>query len=90
MHAHAVGRNVGDGVVECGDVDRDDLPEVGETFIPVLHVPEHGEVGTIELEQKTGVDDRLVFLLHHVGDGEDVLLLGLVVRVLEVTRDLSG
>src|SRR6185312_9380773 len=30
---------------------------------------------------KAGIDDRLVFLAHRLGDGEDVFLLGLVIGV---------
>jgi hypothetical protein len=35
----------------------------------------------VDLQQKTGVDDRPVFLAHGVGDGEDVFLRRLVVDV---------
>ena len=39
-------------------------------------------MGVVDLHEKPGVDDRLVFLVHGVGDRNEVLLLGPVIRVL--------
>ena len=89
MHAHALGRQVAHRVVERGDIDGDDLAVVGERQIEVDHVPQHREVGAIELEDEAGLDDRLVFAPHHVGKRVDVFLVGLVVAVLEIARDLA-
>ena len=90
MHAHALGRNIGDRVVQRGDVDRDDLAEVLDAFVEVDHVAEHREIRAIELENESGIDDRLVFALHHLGEREDIFLFGLVVGILEIARDLAG
>ena len=43
----------------------------------------------VDLQQEAGVDDRLVFLAHRVGDGEDVFLLRLVVGVLLPVLDVG-
>jgi len=33
-----------------------------------VHLPAVGEVGVIDLQQKPGIDDKLVFVRHGVGD----------------------
>ena len=90
MHAHALGRQVAHRVVERGDIDGNDLAVVGERQVEIDHVPQHREIGTIELEDKAGLDDRLVFAPHHVGERVDIFFVGLVVAVLEIARDLAG
>ena len=40
------------------------------------------QVGIVDLHEESGVDDRPVLLVHGIGDREQVLLVGLVVRVL--------
>ena len=89
MHAHALGRQIAYRVVERRDIDGDDLAVVGEWQVEIDHVPQHREVGDIELEDEAGLDDRLVFAPHHVGKRVDVVLVGLVVAVLEIARDLA-
>ncbi len=38
----------------------------------VVHVPAHGEIRTIQLHMSAGSRDRLVFVLHRIGDREHI------------------
>ena len=40
-----------------------------------IHLPAVGEIGIIDLQHETGIDDGQVFLSHHVGDGIEEILL---------------
>ena len=87
MHAQLLGRDVGERVVERGDVHAGTLAEFGEVEVGVLDVPAHGEVGTVDLQDEAGLGDGLVFVAHRVGDGEQIGLVVLVVLVAEEQRD---
>ena len=67
-----------------------DLAEILEARVLVVDVAAHREVGAIELDDGAGRGDRLVLVLHRVGDGEDVGLVAWVVLVLEEERDDAG
>ena len=81
---------ISDRVVQRGDVDRDDLAEIGQTLVEMDGVAQHREIGAIELQDEPGFDDRLIFPLHHVGKRMHVRLFARVVPVLEIARDLAG
>src|SRR5262249_53036728 len=87
-HAHALGRNVLDRVVERVDVGGDHLAELLEAQMGEHHVPAERQVRTVELQHQAGVHDGAVFARHHVGERVEIGFLAPVVLVLEVTRDL--
>ena len=69
VQAHPVGRYAGQGVLQDLHVHLDYLDELLLTEVRELGDPGHGQVGTIDLEQQPGVDDGVVVVLHHVGQG---------------------
>ena len=75
VHPHAGGVEVAGRVVEHVDVERRAGEElaIGERLEPGVAC--HREVGAVELDIETGVDDRLVFDSHGLADGDDVLLV---------------
>ena len=76
-------------MVERLDVERDDLAVVGDADAGIERVG-HREIRAIELQDEAGLDDGAILAAHHVGQREQILLDGLVVRVLEIARDLAG
>ena len=53
-------------------------------------VPRHGEVGTIDLKDEPGGDDRAVLLTHRLGDGFDISRMAVVILVRQKARDHAG
>ena len=53
----------------------------------VLDVPAHRQIGAVDLQDEAGIDDRLVFLPHRLGDRLEIGLVALVVAVVEEQRD---
>ena len=51
---------------------------LGHDLVPIL-----GDAGIVELEDEAGIDDRLVFLAHRIGAGEEEIVVGLVVEIAE-------
>ncbi len=84
------GGKIAHRVIERGHVDGNDLAVIRERQIEIDHVAQHREIGAIELQDESGLDDRLVFAPHHVGERVNVFLIALVVAVLEIARDLAG
>src|SRR5262249_29525296 len=89
VHAHALGRNVSDRVVERLDVGGDHLAEFLEAQMGEHHVAAERQVRTVELQHEAGVLDGAVLARHHVGERVEVGFIAWVVLVLEVARDLS-
>src|SRR5262245_62865208 len=53
-------------------------------------MPAERQVGAVDLYDDPRVDDRVVFALHDVGQGVEILLVARVVPVLEEAPDLAG
>jgi hypothetical protein len=56
--------------------------EFRERRLRIDHVPVVGKARVVDLQHKTGIDDRLVFFAHGVGGGEDEVLRIVVMHVL--------
>ena len=84
VHADAVRRHAGEGVVERLDVEARHPPELLEAQGGELDVPPHGEIRAVHLEQEPRADHRLVLVPHGVRNGEEV---GLVARVVVVPEE---
>ena len=56
-------------------------PKLVEAQRSELDVPPHREIRAVDLENEPGLGHRLVLVLHRVGDGEEVRLVGRVVVV---------
>ena len=57
-------------VIQGGNVHLCAFAKFGERQVCVLNMPSHGEVGAIELQIESRVDDRLVFVAHRIRYGE--------------------
>src|SRR5262245_24627586 len=90
VHAHPLGRNVGDGVVEHVDVHLRHVAELREAQVGKLRVAAQREIGAIDLQYEARLHDGLVFPLHHVGQRVEIFLVARVVPVLEEPPDLAG
>src|SRR3546814_2819680 len=55
--------------------DLDLLAEILEAQVAEHRMAAQREIRAVELQDQAGVDDRLVFARHHVGEREDVGLL---------------
>ena len=55
VHAHLLGRNVGDRVVEGLDVQLRLLAELGELEVGMLDMPAHRKVGAVDLQDEAGL-----------------------------------
>ena len=84
------GRDARDRVVQRLDVQPRRLAEILEAEIGMLDVPAHGEIGAIELQDQPGIDDRLVFRPHRLGDRFEIRLGAWIVIVAEEQRDEAG
>ena len=62
-------RQAADRVVERLDADHREFPVILDRRFGVDHVPVLGDRRIVELQDKPGVDDRLVLLAHGVGAG---------------------
>jgi hypothetical protein len=90
VHAHPVGGDVRDGVVENIHVHLGYLPELLQGQVRELGVPTEGEVGTVDLEDEASLHDGLILALHHVGQRVEVRRVVWIVPVLEESTDLAG
>jgi len=65
MQPQAIRRDIPYGLVECLDV------QVSVVLAPVFTAyPADAEIGTIQLQEKAGFDDGVVFLLHCLASAE--------------------
>ena len=88
VEAHAVLRNAAQRVVHRLDPQRDELAAVLDRGVArAIVVRRHARI--VDLEQEAGVDDRLVFLVHRVGERGEILLVGRVVPVLVVELEIG-
>ena len=87
MQPHGLGRNIGHRMVERLDVEPHLVAEFGESEPGILDVPAHREVGAVELQDETGVDDSLVFRPHRLGDRREIALFARIMAVMEEQRD---
>ena len=89
MKAHAVLGDVPEGVVQRLHARPAPRAALGQAQArledPVRHQPR-----VVDLEQEARVDDGPVLLAHRLGDGEEILLLGLVVGVPVPVLDVRG
>ena len=74
-------RQAPEGVVERLDPQHGELLVVGDAGLGVDHVPVLGDRRVVDLQDQPGIEDRLVFLAHRVGAGEEELLVGLVIAI---------
>ncbi len=74
----------------AGDHRLDEADEVGERAVAVGGVALEREVGTIELQQEAGGDDRLVFDLQRGAERIEIALERVIVLVLHDRRDDAG
>ena len=58
------------------------LAEVGEAQIAKYSMAAQRQIGAVELQDEAGVDDRLIFLAHHIGEGENIFFFSGIVDVL--------
>ena len=93
VEAHAILGNAAQRVVEDLDPQGDEPPaflhaDAGRA-IPVGH-----ELWVVDLQQEAGIDDRLVLLVHRIGEGGEIFLLRPVIVVavehFEVARRQRG
>ncbi len=83
MKADPLGRQAAQRVVERLDPHHDELLVVGEVRLGGDHVPAGRGRRVVELEDEARVDDRLVFLAHHLGAGVEELLVARVMAVAD-------
>jgi hypothetical protein len=67
-------------------IDRGDMPlaafdEVGIRKVAVRHGAVHGEVGRVDLQNKPGFVDRLVFVAHLARDGVEISVVRRVIGI---------
>src|SRR6266850_4742114 len=72
VQAHPIGRDVTQGVIERLDVGRSDLQELGVAQLVEHEVPPHRQVGAVDLQHEPGAMDRVVLLLHDVGEARQI------------------
>ncbi len=72
------------------DDPLDKAEKIAERPVLIGQMPLERQIGAIELQQKPGIDDRLVFLLEGGADIVEIGLLGLVMLVLHRAGDDAG
>jgi hypothetical protein len=87
VQAHAVGRDVAQGVIQGLDVGGGDLQELGVADLGKREVPAHCQVRAVDLEHEPGLVDRVVLLFHDVGEARQIRLTARVVLVLQEVSD---
>ena len=90
VHAHLLRRHIGERAVQGLDVELRALEEFGLGEILKRGVPRHGKIGTVDLQDEAGRDDRLVFLAHRRGDRLDIGLVRGIIAVGQEGRDHAG
>ena len=83
MEADAILRQAAQRVVQRLDLGHGELAVVLGRRLGIDLVEVLGDRRIVDLQHQAGVDDRLVFLAHGVGAGEDELVVALVVLVAD-------
>ncbi len=86
MQAHLFPRDAAQRVVERIDPQCCVFAIVGEAD-PGQAGPAIRQVGVVDLQEEPGIDDRLIFLVHRLGDGEHELLVRFVIFVGDPVLD---
>ena len=87
--ADPVRRDAAQRVIECLDADRRPLAAFGNAGLGIDQVVGH-QPRIVDLQQEARLDDRLVFLAHRVGDGEQIVLRLFVIGVAHPVFDVGG
>ena len=82
-------RDAAQRVVEHVDAGARPFAAFGDAGVG-LHQVIGDEARIVDLQKEARVDDRLVFLAHRLGDGDDILLLRLVIGVALPLLDVGG
>ncbi len=90
MQPDAFGRHVAQRMVQHLDMARGKLQVLLLAPRLVHGVAAHAEIGRVDLDQDAGLGDLLVFRPHGLGDGFEILVLGLVEVVRLEERDHAG
>ena len=90
MQPHPVRRYAVERRVQGGDMQFHRLQEHSKRLVLEHHRPLHSEIGRIDLEDKAAIDNDPVFLGHFRRQGEDVLLVSVVMGVMQARRDNAG
>src|SRR4030095_4531373 len=78
VKAYPVYRQVSQAMVEGVDAQLLIPPVLRHAHLKI-HLPGVGEIRIVDLEDETGADDGLVFLVHGIGEGDEISLVGRVV-----------
>ena len=89
VKAHPVWRDVAQAVIERVDAQRGILAIFRHAHFR-HELPAVGQIGIVDLQQEAGVDDRFVFLVHSVGDGDQIGFIVRIVIVLHPVFDGAG
>ena len=81
VKADAVRRQPAQRMIERLHAHLLEFLEFLERRLRIDHVPVVRQARIVDLQHDAGIDDRLVFVAHRIGRGEQKLLLGLVVKV---------
>src|SRR3970040_2030097 len=87
MIADAISRNVRQGVIGRFDPRFTKFLKFFQIDVGQQLVPTRGNPWIVQLNQKTGIDNRLVLMLERIGDGVKVGFLTRVVLVAAVRLD---
>ena len=90
VHPQPIRRDVRSSVVEHLDVQPRLLAELVQRQVRVLDVPAHGEVRAVDLQDDSGLCNRLVLVAHRIRDREKVSFLARIVVVPEEEPDHAG
>ena len=81
MHAHRLGRNAGRRMIERGDIAPGNAQKSLVREVLILVVPGRAQIGRVDLQDETCLDDRLIFFLEGVGQGLDISVFVPVIAV---------
>ena len=89
MQSHLLARDAAQRMVQRIDPHRRIFAILRERDVGQA-VPAVRQIGVVDLQQKAGLDDRAIFLVHGVGDRENEFLVGLIVLVRHPMLDRAG
>ena len=89
VKTHAIGGNVAQAVIKRVDAQLGVLAVFRHAHLR-HELPAVGQIGIVDLQQKPRVDDRLIFFVHGVGDGDEISLVVGVVIVFHPMLDGAG
>ena len=90
VQPYAVARNALQRLVERGDVLLDDLDEFRVGLVLEQQHPFHRQIRRVDLQDQSGIDHGLVFVVHLAGDRVEILFVGRIMRVEHRRRDDPG